>query len=130
MPTYDYKCTTCEKTFELFQSITAKPFRKHECPACGTVRSVRRLIGTGGGIIFKGSGFYQTDYRSKTYQKAAKADKEAVSTPASDTAQTSTSSSSDATSTATKPAAEKAPAEKPANEKKTKPKATAASTSK
>jgi putative FmdB family regulatory protein len=130
MPTYDYKCTTCEKTFELFQSITAKPFRKYECPACGAVRSVRRLIGTGGGVIFKGSGFYQTDYRSKTYQKAAKADTEAVSAPASDTATASATSSPAAASTTTKPATEKPAADKTTGEKKTKAKPAATSTSK
>jgi putative FmdB family regulatory protein len=126
MPTYDYQCTTCEKTFELFQSITARPFRRHECPACGAMRRVRRLIGTGGGIIFKGSGFYQTDYRSNSYQKAAKADHEKVSAPASDAAPTSTASSSDAASTPTKPAVEKAAVEKPASGKKAKGKAATA----
>ncbi|MFA9477878.1 FmdB family zinc ribbon protein [Phycisphaerales bacterium AB-hyl4] len=74
MPTYDYRCEACEHEFELFQSITAKPVRK--CPECGKMK-VRRLIGTGAGIIFKGSGFYETDYRSKSYKDAAKADKEA-----------------------------------------------------
>jgi len=72
MPTYDYECTACGHQYEQFQSITASPLRK--CPACGA-RKLRRLIGTGGGIIFKGSGFYQTDYRSDSYRKAAEKDK-------------------------------------------------------
>jgi len=61
MPTYDYECTECPHTFEKFQSIKAKPLRK--CPECGGV--VRRLIGAGAGVIFKGSGFYETDYKQK-----------------------------------------------------------------
>ena len=73
MPTYDYECGGCGHAYELFQSITAKPEKK--CPACGE-RKARRLIGTGAGIIFKGSGFYATDYRSESYKKAAKAESE------------------------------------------------------
>ncbi len=76
MPTYEYQCDACDATFDIFQSIKASPLKKAECEACGGVRPVRRLIGTGGGIIFKGSGFYQTDYRSEGYKKAAKADSE------------------------------------------------------
>lgn len=76
MPTYEYQCKTCGSTFDVFQSITASPLAKAECGQCGAVRPVRRLIGTGGGVIFKGSGFYQTDYRSDSYKKAAKAEKE------------------------------------------------------
>lgn len=72
MPTYDYVCEQCEHAFEEFQSITAKPLRK--CPECGKNR-LRRLIGTGGGVIFKGAGFYETDYRSESYKKAAEAEK-------------------------------------------------------
>ena len=72
MPTYDYLCKKCDHEWELFQSITAKPIRK--CPECGKLKAERQ-IGTGAGIIFKGSGFYQTDYRSDSYKKAAAADK-------------------------------------------------------
>ena len=72
MPTYEYECDACGHTFERFQSITARPVRT--CPACGK-RQVRRLIGTGAGVLFRGSGFYQTDYRSSSYRKAAEADK-------------------------------------------------------
>jgi len=71
MPTYEYECPRCEHTFEAFQSMTDKPLRK--CPECGG--RVRRLIGAGAGIIFKGSGFHATDYRSKSYADRAKADK-------------------------------------------------------
>jgi len=60
MPTYEYRCKKCKHTFEEFQSITAEPVRV--CPECGR-KSVERLIGTGAGIIFKGSGFYETDYK-------------------------------------------------------------------
>jgi len=74
MPTYDYVCNECEHRWELFQSIKANPVRK--CPACGRLRA-RRVIGPGAGIIFKGSGFYQTDYRSASYKKAAAADRKA-----------------------------------------------------
>lgn len=77
MPTYDYVCEACEHAFEQFQSITSEPLEK--CPKCGKKR-LRRLIGTGGAMIFKGSGFYKTDYRSDSYVKSAKAD-----TPASTT---------------------------------------------
>ena len=75
MPTYDYRCKACGHEFEHFQSITAPTLKK--CPKCGKPK-LERLIGTGAGIIFKGSGFYETDYRSDSYHKAAKADKEAA----------------------------------------------------
>ena len=75
MPTYDYQCNACDHTFELFQSIKAPIKRK--CPECGK-NKLRRLFGTGAAIIFKGSGFYQTDYRSKSYKKRAADDKKAA----------------------------------------------------
>lgn len=62
MPTYDYKCTKCGYTFELFQSMNAEP--EKECPKCKGL--VKRLIGTGAGPIFKGTGFYETDYKNKS----------------------------------------------------------------
>lgn len=71
MPTYDYQCRSCSHRFERFQPITEKPVRT--CPQCER-RTVRRLITGGGGLIFKGSGFYATDYRSKNYSEAAKKD--------------------------------------------------------
>ncbi|MGB2985266.1 MAG: FmdB family zinc ribbon protein [Phycisphaerae bacterium] len=82
MPTYEYECTKCGKVFELFQPITEPPRRRLKSTdphPCDCNAPVIRLIGTGGGIIFKGSGFYQTDYRSESYKKAAKAEKEAGS---------------------------------------------------
>lgn len=69
MPTYEYECQACGHSFELYQQITARPTRV--CPSCGEGR-VKRLIGTGAGVLFRGSGFYQTDYRSSSYKKAAK----------------------------------------------------------
>ena len=71
MPTYEYQCTACGHTFELFQSIKAAPIKK--CPNCGKSKA-KRLIGMGAGLLFKGSGFYITDYRGEAYNKAAKAD--------------------------------------------------------
>lgn len=74
MPTYDYVCDACDHQFELFQSITAGTKRK--CPECGRLK-LRRLIGPGAAIVFKGSGFYKTDYRSESYRKGAAAAKDA-----------------------------------------------------
>src|SRR3989338_2306280 len=71
MPTYEYECQACKHQFEQLQSMKAEPIKV--CPKCQG--SVKRLLGTGSGIIFKGSGFYQTDYRSSSYQKKAEADK-------------------------------------------------------
>ena len=70
MPTYDYQCTKCGHRFELFQSIKAEPAKA--CPICQG--PVERLQGTGGGMIFKGSGFYITDHRSKSYADKARAE--------------------------------------------------------
>ena len=63
MPTYDYKCEACGHGFEKFHSIMASPIRK--CPKCGK-NKVKRLLGTGAGLIFKGTGFYNTDYKKKS----------------------------------------------------------------
>ena len=71
MPTYDYVCDGCGHAFELFQSMTDAV--KKTCPECGK-KKLRRLIGAGGAIVFKGSGFYKTDYRSESYKKGAAAD--------------------------------------------------------
>jgi len=81
MPTYAYKCDNCEHEFDLFQGITAEPLKR--CPECRK-HKVRRLIGTGAGIIFKGSGFYETDYRSDGYKKAAEKDKKATESKSKD----------------------------------------------
>lgn len=74
MPTYEYQCDACDHKFEEFQSITAEPLTK--CPSCKK-KKVRRLFSAGGGLLFKGSGFYITDYRSESYKKSA--DKSAAS---------------------------------------------------
>lgn len=79
MPTYDYRCDACEHTLEIFQKITEAP--KKKCPACGKSR-LKRLIGGGAGFLFKGSGFYLTDYRSDSYKKSAESDSKAASAPA------------------------------------------------
>lgn len=77
MPTYEYHCDACEHNFDEFQSINDKPLKK--CPKCGKLK-LRRVFGAGAAIIFKGSGFYQTDYRSESYKAAAKADQETSKT--------------------------------------------------
>ena len=71
MPTYDYECDACKHKFELYQGINDEVQKK--CPECKK-NKLRRLIGTGSAIVFKGSGFYQTDYRSESYKKAQAAD--------------------------------------------------------
>ncbi len=81
MPTYDYRCNACGHEFELFQSMSDSVKRK--CPACGKL-ALERLIGTGAAVIFKGSGFYETDYRSDSYKKGAEADKKSKSDTAGD----------------------------------------------
>ncbi len=70
MPTYEYECSECGERAEFYQSMRDEP--KTECPHCGAPNGLRRLISAGGGIIFKGSGFYQTDYRSKEYTERMK----------------------------------------------------------
>jgi putative FmdB family regulatory protein len=87
MPTYEYKCDVCGNTFDLFQSIKAEPIKK--CPKCGG--HVKRLIGAGAGVIFKGSGFYSTDYRSENYKRDAKKDKEIDKIPPSNSDKTGSS---------------------------------------
>lgn len=89
MPTYDYECEACGHSFEEFQKFSDPVLTK--CPECKK-KKLRRLFGTGAAVMFKGSGFYQTDYRSESYKKAAAADK-----PKSD------SSSSDSKASGTKP---------------------------
>ena len=79
MPTYEYECQRCGTTFEEFQSITADPLT--ECRQKGCRGKVKRLIGAGGGLLFKGSGFYITDYRSDGYKQAEKAAKESTPSP-------------------------------------------------
>lgn len=79
MPNYDYECEKCRKRFEIFQSMNDAKLT--DCPQPGCGGRVKRLLGTGGGIIFKGAGFYQTDYRSSSYQAGAKADGAASAPP-------------------------------------------------
>jgi putative FmdB family regulatory protein len=93
MPTYEYHCDACEHGFDEFQSMSDAPLKK--CPKCGK-RKLRRVFGAGAAVIFKGSGFYQTDYRSDAYKAAAKAESDS-SKPAADKTE----------SDASKPAADK-----------------------
>jgi putative FmdB family regulatory protein len=72
MPTYDYECEKCGLVFEEFQRITEPPLTVCKKPGCGG--AVKRLISPGAGFLFKGSGFYSTDYRSESYKKQAKSD--------------------------------------------------------
>ena len=105
MPTYEYRCNACKHEFELFQSMTAKPITR--CPECGK-KKVERLIGTGAALLFKGSGFYQTDYRTDSYKKGSEAEKKS-----SESAAPAKSESSDAkpaaSSASSKPDASPAP---------------------
>jgi putative FmdB family regulatory protein len=95
MPTYEYICDDCKHEFEAFESIKADA--QTVCPTCGKP-TLRRKIGAGAAIIFKGSGFYQTDYRSDSYKAGAKADKPAESTSASSTPAKSDSGGSSSSS--------------------------------
>jgi putative FmdB family regulatory protein len=101
MPTYEYLCKNCEHEFEEFQSITAKPLKK--CPKCKKM-SLKRLIGKGTGVIFKGNGFYETDYRSDSYKKGRESEK---------------SSAKSSTKKADKDSCKKCPAKKSCPESKT-----------
>ncbi len=76
MPTYEYVCASCDHEFEEFQAMSAKPLKK--CPECAKLK-LERKIGIGAGVIFKGGGFYETDYRSESYKKGAEADKKTSS---------------------------------------------------
>jgi putative FmdB family regulatory protein len=91
MPTYEYRCDACGHTFDEFQSMTEEPLRK--CPRCNK-NSLRRLFGAGAALLFKGSGFYITDYRSEAYKAAAKAEAEASKTSSSSDGKTDKSSTS------------------------------------
>ncbi len=99
MPTYEYECKKCDHKFEQFQRMSDPPLKR--CPKCRG--SVRRLMGTGAGIIFKGSGFYQTDYRSESYKKGAKADTTS-SAPASAPPSTAPSKTPSSSGSESKPA--------------------------
>src|SRR5262245_42093048 len=99
MPTYDYECDACEYKFELFQSIN-DPVKK-KCPECGKPK-LRRLFGTGAAVVFKGSGFYQTDYRSDSYKKAAEKDKPASESKSDGKSETKTEKKAESKSPDTK----------------------------
>jgi putative FmdB family regulatory protein len=111
MPTYDYECDACGHKFELFQSISAPVEKK--CPECKK-NKLRRLFGTGAAIVFKGSGFYQTDYRSDSYNKAADKDKPS-SEPKSDS---KSESKSESKSSESKKSSDGAKSEKKSSKKK------------
>ncbi len=81
MPTYEYECTNCGNDFEIFQGITEPPLKK--CPQCGG--KVKKVISSGAGLIFKGSGFYETDYKKKSSSGSCSEKKEKGSCPAADT---------------------------------------------
>jgi putative FmdB family regulatory protein len=102
MPTYDYRCHGCGHEFEVFQSISADELRK--CPECGKPK-LKRLMGGGAAIVFKGSGFYQTDYRSDSYTKSAQADKPSTETKAESNTESKPAAKSEATPKETKKAA-------------------------
>jgi putative FmdB family regulatory protein len=108
MPTYEYQCNACGHRFDELQSFSDAQLKK--CPKCKK-NTLQRLIGTGAAILFKGSGFYQTDYRSESYKSAAQADKPAASTE-------KTGTNGTAASTDTKATAK--PAETKSTEKKAK----------
>jgi len=107
MPTYEYKCDACGNAFEKFQSMSSAAIKK--CPACGK-NKVRRLMGVGAGLIFKGSGFYITDYRDKAYTDKAKAETGgSESTPATETKTGSDSKFGENKGSETKSASDSAP---------------------
>ena len=110
MPTYDYLCSECGYKFEKFQSITAGVLKK--CPECGKM-SLQRLIGTGSGIIFKGSGFYETDYRKKEGGASS-----ASSTPSKTDSDSKSSEKTETKSTESKPAEKKTETKKKSTDKK------------
>ena len=104
MPTYDYECDACGHAFELFQGITAPVKRK--CPECGRLK-LRRLFGAGAAVMFKGSGFYETDYRSDAYKKAAAKDKKAAEAKPDSKSKSEAKSKSDSSSSGGKSPAKK-----------------------
>jgi putative FmdB family regulatory protein len=106
MPTYDYECDACGHAFELFQSISEPVKRK--CPACKK-QKLRRLFGTGAAVMFKGTGFYQTDYRSDSYKKAAAAETKSTSESSSKSEGKSETKSSDSSSKSDSTKASKSP---------------------
>jgi len=123
MPTYEYKCSACGHKFEKFQSITSDPIK--QCPACKKNKA-QRLISAGAGLIFKGSGFYITDYRSESYKEKAKADsgggesksEKSSTSEGSSTSKTDTAAPAAKTESALKAEAKPAPKSEPKPKKK------------
>lgn len=110
MPTYDYVCDACHHEFEEFQPMSADVLTK--CPKCKK-KKLRRLIGAGAAVVFKGSGFYQTDYRSDSYKKSASADKSASEgSSGGDSSAKSETKSSDAKPAESKPKSDPKPPKK------------------
>src|ERR1043166_3821856 len=105
MPTYEYECQKCGHRFEQFQLISAKPLTR--CPKSGCKGKVKRLLSTGGGLIFKGSGFYTTDYRSHGYKEAAKKDSQSATPSTASTPAKSESKSESKPASSTKKTASK-----------------------
>jgi putative FmdB family regulatory protein len=108
VPTYEYECDACGHRFDEFQSFSEEPLKK--CPACKKSK-LRRLFGTGAAVLFKGSGFYETDYRSDSYKQAAKADQPASSSDTTAKSDTSSTPAKD-TSTSTPKGGAKSPKSK------------------
>jgi len=117
MPTYEYECEKCRKTFDVFQSMKDPVFKTCPEAKCRMKKwgkgKVRRLLGTGAGLIFKGSGFYITDYRSEGYKQSAKKESGEASQPAADK-----SDKADKPKAETKPETKPKPDAKPKPEKK------------
>jgi putative FmdB family regulatory protein len=111
MPTYEYKCDACGNAFERFQPITSAAIKK--CPKCGK-NKVRRLIGIGSGMIFKGSGFYTTDYRDSSYKDKAKADSPASGSSGETKPEGKPESKTETKPTGTEPAAKPTESKPPA----------------
>ncbi len=114
MPTYDYVCDACGHKFELFQSISDPVQRK--CKECKKLK-LRRLFGTGAAIMFKGSGFYQTDYRSDAYKKAASADSNDSGSSKSESGGDKSAKSSDSSPKSDSSSGEKSSSEKKSSSK-------------
>ena len=110
MPTYEYHCEKCKKDFELFQSMKDDPIATCPKDLCRQKKwgkgKVKRLLGSGAGLIFKGSGFYITDYRSEGYKAAAKSDKSDSAAPAASSKPAESKSDSKPAAAPSKPAAE------------------------
>ncbi len=94
MPTYDYECTSCKKVIEIFQQMSEEPLKK--CPECGG--KIKRLVGGGLGIIFKGNGFYVTDSKNKSSASSLKSDKKAAESSSASSEGKSSSESASCTS--------------------------------